>query len=101
MMQAALFQDGPPFVRRRDEDGLLAWRCPHCTGETVGEPEETETSATADPACCLCRAEHAGLSFRDWRALPEEVRRQAPAPPAGWRSAVTRGEARSVRKVAR
>lgn len=87
MNLALPFPDADPIVVAR-EDGLLTWLCPHCGGHTVGEPDDTPTTASADPACCHCRAEWRGLSFREWRALPLRERMTLTGPPSDWRSGV-------------
>lgn len=79
------FVEAAPLVLER-EDGLLTWICPHCGGHTTGEPDETEASATADPACSFCRAEFMGLSPSAYRRLPLVERMTRPGPPAQWKA---------------
>lgn len=87
-MSLPLFDSVPlpaGVVIRRVEDRFV-YECPHCGGEmSQAVSEEPLRELEADPACCFCRAEFAGLSFQAWRTLPMAVKRTH-IPPAGWRA---------------
>lgn len=81
----AVIEDEATLPVRRLSDRFF-WHCPHCGGE-LSQPVEEEPIAEvyADPSCCFCRAEFAGMAFHDWRRLPMETR-LATKPDADWRS---------------
>lgn len=73
-------------IRVRHVGDRFFYECPHCGGEvSQGEDDEPIERLRADPACCFCRAEFAGIPFGLWVRFPMETK-ATHRPPGDWRS---------------